>query len=167
MGETCLSYIYSHCDLCSDSFMSLSTLRTNLQLNKRILSFMIFTFVCYLTIGLPLAVLPSFVHNSLGYNSVLAGLIISVQYFATLISRPHAGRYADQLGPKKVVIFGLICCGMSGVFYALAFIFAHSPLASYCCFAWREFSLASEKVSAAPVPRCGGSARWVRNTRRG
>jgi len=130
MGETCLSYIYSHCDLCSDSFMSLSTLRTNLQLNKRILSFMIFTFVCYLTIGLPLAVLPSFVHNSLGYNSVLAGLIISVQYFATLISRPHAGRYADQLGPKKVVIFGLACCGLSGVFYVLAVVLAASPLLS-------------------------------------
>ena len=110
--------------------MSLSTLRANLQLNKRILSFMLFTFVVYLTIGLPLAVLPGFVHNTLGYNSVLAGLIISVQYFATLISRPHAGRYADQLGPKRVVIFGLICCGLSGVFYMLAFMFAHVPLAS-------------------------------------
>lgn len=110
--------------------MSLSTLRANLQLNKRILSFMLFTFVVYLTIGLPLAVLPGFVHNTLGYNSVLAGLIISVQYFSTLISRPHAGRYADQLGPKRVVIFGLICCGLSGVFYMLAFMFAHVPLAS-------------------------------------
>lgn len=56
-----------------------------------------------------------------GYNSVLAGLIISAQYFATLFSRPHAGRYADQLGPKKVVLFGLACCGVSGLFYALAF----------------------------------------------
>lgn len=110
--------------------MSLSTLRANLQLNKRILSFMLFTFVVYLTIGLPLAVLPGFVHNTLGYNSVLAGLIISVQYFSTLVSRPHAGRYADQLGPKRVVIFGLICCGLSGVFYMLAFMFAHVPLAS-------------------------------------
>ena len=110
--------------------MSLSTLRANLQLNKRILSFMLFTFVVYLTIGLPLAVLPGFVHNTLGYNSVLAGLIISVQYFSTLISRPHAGRYADQLGPKRVVIFGLICCGLSGVLYMLAFMFAHVPLAS-------------------------------------
>ncbi|STQ43286.1 major facilitator superfamily transporter [Ewingella americana] len=53
--------------------MSVSTLRTNLQLNKRILSFMTFTFVCYLTIGLPLAVLPGFVHNSLGFNSGLGG----------------------------------------------------------------------------------------------
>lgn len=97
------------------------TAENNLQLNRRILSVVMFTFVCYLTIGLPLAVLPGFVHDHLGYNSVLAGLIISAQYFATLFSRPHAGRYADQLGPKKVVLFGLACCGASGLFYALAF----------------------------------------------
>ena len=84
------------------------------QINKRILSIVIFTFVCYLTIGLPLAVLPGFVHNHLGYSSLLAGLVISAQYFATLVSRPHAGRYADLLGPKKVVLFGLSCCGISG-----------------------------------------------------
>lgn len=100
------------------------------QLNRRILSVVMFTFVCYLTIGLPLAVLPGFVHNHLGYNSVLAGLIISAQYFATLFSRPHAGRYANQLGPKKVVLFGLACCGVSGVFYAVAFWCDGLPLLS-------------------------------------
>ena len=89
---------------------AVSSKENNFQLNQRILSVVMFTFVCYLTIGLPLAVLPGFVHNELGYNSVLAGLIISAQYFATLFSRPHAGRYADQLGPKKVVLFGLACC---------------------------------------------------------
>jgi MFS family permease len=104
-------------------------------LNKRILSIVIFTFVCYLSIGLPLAVLPGFVHGKLGYNSVLAGLIISVQYFATLASRPHAGRFADNIGPKKVVIFGLACCGLSGLMYILADLTAPSPLLSliYLC----------------------------------
>lgn len=55
------------------------TAENNRQLNRRILSVVMFTFVCYLTIGLPLAVLPGFVHDHLGYNSVLAGLIISAQ----------------------------------------------------------------------------------------
>ena len=50
------------------------TAENNLQLNRRILSVVMFTFVCYLTIGLPLAVLPGFVHDHLGYNSVLAKL---------------------------------------------------------------------------------------------
>ncbi len=110
--------------------MSPSKFQTNLQLNKRILSIVIFTFVCYLSIGLPLAVLPGFVHNGLGFNSVLAGLIISLQYFSTLVSRPHAGRYADQIGPKKVVIFGLACCGLSGLLYVLAYFTTAIPLLS-------------------------------------
>jgi hypothetical protein len=81
--------------------MSPTKFQTNLQLNKRILSIVIFTFVCYLSIGLPLAVLPGFVHGKLGFNSVLAGLIISVQYFATLASRPHAGVTLTTLVPRK------------------------------------------------------------------
>ncbi len=40
----------------------------------RILSAVVFSFVCYLSIGIPLAVLPGFVHNELGYTTVLAGL---------------------------------------------------------------------------------------------
>ncbi|MEI2265263.1 MFS transporter [Erwinia sp. CGal63] len=99
------------------------------QLNKRIISVVIFTFFCYLSIGLPLAVLPGYVHNQLGYSSFVAGLIISLQYFATLISRPQAGRYADLLGPKKVVLMGLALCGASGLFSVLAVIF-HAPLTS-------------------------------------
>lgn len=99
------------------------------QLNKRIISVVIFTFFCYLSIGLPLAVLPGFVHNQLGYSTFIAGLIISLQYFATLISRPQAGRYADLLGPKKVVLMGLVLCGASGLFSILAVMFS-APLTS-------------------------------------
>ncbi|WP_072133154.1 MFS transporter, partial [Winslowiella iniecta] len=95
--------------------MSSAPALSNVQLNKRIISVIIFTFFCYLSVGLPLAVLPGFVHNQLGYSSFLAGLIISIQYFATLISRPQSGRLADILGPKRIVMLGLVCCGMSGV----------------------------------------------------
>lgn len=103
---------------------------TNAQLNKRIISVVVFTFFCYLSIGLPLAVLPGYVHNQLGYSSFVAGLIISLQYFATLISRPQAGRYADLLGPKKVVLAGLVLCGASGALSIMAVIFNSSPLVS-------------------------------------
>jgi len=103
---------------------------TNAQLNKRIISVVVFTFFCYLSIGLPLAVLPGYVHNQLGYSSFVAGLIISLQYFATLISRPQAGRYADLLGPKKVVLAGLVLCGASGALSILAVVLNTSPLVS-------------------------------------
>jgi len=93
---------------------------SGLRLNLRILSVVIFNFASYLTIGLPLAVLPGFVHDVMGYSAFWAGLVISLQYFATLLSRPHAGRYADLLGPKKVVIFGLCGAFLSGLCYLLA-----------------------------------------------
>jgi MFS family permease len=86
-----------------------------------------FTFLCYLTIGIPLAVLPGFVHADLGYGSILAGAAISVQYVATLASRPLAGRAADTLGPKKTVSIGLCGCGASGVLLLLAALCARWP----------------------------------------
>lgn len=85
------------------------------RLNLLILSIVKFNFASYLTIGLPLAVLPGFVHDGLGYNAFWAGLVISLQYIATLLSRPHAGRFADLWGPKKVVVLGLVGCLLSGI----------------------------------------------------
>ncbi|WP_039057786.1 MFS transporter [Enterobacter sp. Bisph1] len=93
---------------------------SGLRLNLRILSVVMFNFASYLTIGLPLAVLPGYVHDVMGYSAFWAGLVISLQYFATLLSRPYAGRYADLLGPKKVVIFGLCGAFLSGLSYLLA-----------------------------------------------
>lgn len=93
---------------------------SGLRLNLRIISVTMFNFASYLTIGLPLAVLPGYVHDVMGYSAFWAGLVISLQYFATLLSRPYAGRYADQLGPKLIVIFGLCGCFLSGVSYWLA-----------------------------------------------
>ncbi|GLR07709.1 hypothetical protein GCM10007905_04280 [Mixta theicola] len=100
------------------------------RLNQRILSIVAFNFASYLTIGLPLAVLPGYVHDVMGYSAFWAGLVISLQYLSTLLSRPHAGRYADLWGPKKVVIFGLFGCLLSGICYALAALSAGWPLIS-------------------------------------
>ncbi|KTS16040.1 MULTISPECIES: MFS transporter [Pantoea] len=85
------------------------------RLNLQILSIVKFNFATYLTIGLPLAVLPGFVHDGLGYSAFWAGVVISLQYVATLLSRPHAGRYADSWGPKKVVVLGLFGSLVSGL----------------------------------------------------
>lgn len=98
----------------------------------RIVSVVCFTFTCYLIIGIPLAVLPGFVNGDLGFGSVLAGAAISVQYAATLASRPHAGRSADTRGAKRTVLTGLAACGASGVLL----------LAAVACAAWPVLSLA-------------------------
>ena len=66
----------------------------------------------------------------MGFSAFWAGLVISLQYFATLLSRPHAGRYADLLGPKKIVVFGLCGCFLSGLSYLLAAWSSSWPLLS-------------------------------------
>lgn len=81
---------------------------------RHILSFVYFTFICYLSIGLPLAVLPPYVHLRMGYSAMLAGLVISVQYIATLASRPWAGRISDRAGAKVSVLWGMGACTASG-----------------------------------------------------
>jgi MFS family permease len=85
-----------------------------------IVSFVYFTFVCYLAIGLPLAVLPAYVHLRMGYSAALAGLVISIQYMATLASRPWAGRISDRAGAKVSVLWGMTACTASGVLLVTA-----------------------------------------------
>jgi MFS family permease len=87
---------------------------------RHILSFVYFTFNCYLSIGLPLAVLPPYVNLRMGYSAVLAGLVISIQYIATLASRPWAGRISDRAGAKVSVLWGMAACTASGVLLIIA-----------------------------------------------
>lgn len=98
------------------------------QLNLLIISIVVFTCICYLSIGLPLAVLPGYIHYQLGYSTLIAGVVISLQYISTLVSRPHAGRYTDIWGPKKVVSLGIICCMLSGLFTLAAVMLQTIPL---------------------------------------
>lgn len=74
----------------------------------------------YLSIGLPLAILPPYVHLRMGYSAALAGLVISIQYIATFISRPWAGRISDSAGAKVSVLWGMGMCGTSGIFLIAA-----------------------------------------------
>jgi MFS family permease len=102
-----------------------------LAVTARILSAVVFSFVAYLSIGMPMAVLPGFVHVDLGFGAVWAGLAISVQYLATLISRPHAGRMTDTAGPKRTVCLGMIAVAVSGAMTMLAGVTAHWPVLSF------------------------------------
>lgn len=85
-----------------------------------IVSFVYFTFVVYLSIGLPLAVLPPFVHLRMGYSAAIAGLVVSIQYIATLVSRPWAGRISDHAGAKVSVLWGMTFCTASGALLVAA-----------------------------------------------
>ncbi|WP_312154455.1 MFS transporter, partial [Pseudomonas sp.] len=90
-------------------------------ITQQILSIVFYTFIAFLCIGLPIAVLPSYVHDQLGFGAVIAGVTIGLQYLATLLSRPFAGRVADSLGGKRAIgsgLFGLAGCGVLTLFSA-------------------------------------------------
>ncbi len=103
---------------------------SGLPLTLRIVQIVCFTFLAYLVIGMQLAVLPPFVHNDLGFGAVLAGLVISTQYVATLLSRGFAGRTSDTAGPKRAALIGMVACGASGALMIVAALLREWPAAS-------------------------------------
>src|SRR5437764_8835963 len=107
------------------------TFQQNRNRTLRIISTSVLIFACYFTIGLQLAVVPGFVHLQLGYNAVLAGLAISVQYVAALLSRPIAGRMSDSVGAKRTTCSGLLVCAASGLFFLWSSSLKNDPLASF------------------------------------
>lgn len=94
---------------------------------RHIISFTAFSFVVYLAIGLPLAILPEYVHLRMGYHASLAGAVISIQYIATFLSRPWAGRISDHRGAKVSVLWGMAACTLSGILLFAAAALHRNP----------------------------------------
>ena len=105
---------------------------SSLSVTLQILSIVFYTFIAFICIGLPIAVLPGYVHDQLGFSAVIAGLTIASQYLATLLSRPSAGRLVDSLGTKPAIVYGLIGIAISGVLTSLAVALQGWPLLSLC-----------------------------------
>ena len=90
-----------------------------------------FSFLCYLTIGLLLAVLPGFVHLRLGFSPLWAGVVVSSQYLATLVTRPTAGRMTDVIGPRATVLLGQLVLLLSGLCLLAAASFQAKAMACF------------------------------------
>ncbi len=85
-----------------------------------------FTCICYLSIGLPLAVLPGYIHYQLGYSTFVAGCDQSAVHIDA--GKPAARRALYRyLGPKKWSA-GIVCCLLSGAFTLLAVVLQATPM---------------------------------------
>lgn len=111
--------------------MSVSPAQSStLPITLQIVSIVLYTFIAFLCVGLPIAILPGYVHDQLGFSAVVAGLVIGAQYLATLMSRPMAGRITDNLGSKRVIIYGLSGFVVGGVLTLLGTLSQSIPILS-------------------------------------
>lgn len=87
-------------------------------------------FVAFLVTGIAMPVIPLHVHNDLGLNTFIVGLVAASQFVAALISRPLAGQRADSRGSKHAVVTGLVAASIAGLLYFLSLRFFSQPVLS-------------------------------------
>jgi MFS family permease len=98
--------------------------------NAALLPIMAAVFVAFIVIGLAIPVLPLHVHQRLGFNTFLVGLVAGSQFAAAIVSRVWAGRYADARGAKHAVIGGLMIAAAAGLLYFLSLGLTTRPVLS-------------------------------------
>jgi MFS family permease len=106
-----------------------ATARTSLSIVV-LLPVMSAIFVAFLVTGIAMPVVPLHVHEDLGLNTFVVGLVAASQFGAALVSRPFAGQRADSRGSKHAVVTGLCAASVAGLLYFMSLQFVSQPALS-------------------------------------
>lgn len=102
----------------------------NVNVFLKLLPIALAVFVGFLTIGLPLPVLPLHLHDTLGMGTLVVGVVIGAQFAAALLSRAGAGALADTKGSKRAVVAGFLVAACSGLVFLASLAFVATPTVS-------------------------------------
>ncbi|MDP4270955.1 MAG: MFS transporter [Bacteroidota bacterium] len=103
---------------------------SSVGIKQKIAGFVLLTFIGYFCIGLPLAVLPIYIHKTLGYSELTTGVVISLQYITTLLMRGYSGKIVDTRGPKLIVKLSMSGFALSGLLLLISFYYQSIPALS-------------------------------------
>jgi MFS family permease len=87
-------------------------------------------FCGYLAVGLPLPVIPLFIHDKLSFSNLTVGLVIGIQFLATVLTRGYAGHLTDHFGGKHSALQGAGVCALGGLLYLVSAMPSLSPTIS-------------------------------------
>src|SRR5258707_529964 len=145
----------------SDTATSRSEFATTLQ----IIPVVFFTFLCYLTIGIPLAVLPGYVHDDLGSSASLVALAALGYFLARLIAAVplvHGERMSYRSVFTRVLPHGIgLALGSAGfgsiaTFITLFYAARHWPDAALALTVFGTLFVGSRLLFANTIKTYGG-----------
>jgi MFS family permease len=82
------------------------------------------TLASFLAVGAVLPVLPRYVHGPIGAGDLAVGVVVGAFAVSAVVTRPWAGRLADERGRRSVVAVGAVLMAAGG---ALLFVRAGVP----------------------------------------
>ncbi|WP_027179058.1 arabinose transporter [Maridesulfovibrio bastinii] len=113
-------------------------------------------FMLYLVIGLAMPVLPLYVHNDLGFDTFIVGLVVGSQFAVAVFSRTGAGLFVDRKGVKQAVVLGLLVAACAGALCIASTLLANFKILSISLLVLGRFLLGAGENLVITGSLCWG-----------